>query len=156
MSVGALDLDRELDLLRVGREERRARGGDVPGHALTHLGHEILEALLLVLLEELASERDRHEGVVVVEEHVHPAVVIVDDRAELGRDGGADLGDVAQRVELGGEAVEHVELGDGPEPVRAALAIQGGHRHVVSTLRSRCSHSHRSLLAKCRNPTGGA
>jgi hypothetical protein len=61
--------------------------------------------------------------------------VVVDDRPELGRDGLTDLGDVAQAVQLRGEAVQHVQLRDGaksigPRVPRLVGLPAGGVDHV--------------------------
>ena len=116
--LGAVDRDGERDLARVGGQQRFAGERDGAGDALADPGDEALEVLALVLGEELAAERDRQQQVLRRVHQVHAAVVVVDDRAELRGDRGADLADVAERVQGRGEAVQHVELRHGPGSVR--------------------------------------
>ena len=131
--VGALDLDRELDLLSVRREQRGAVFGDPARHPFTDLGDELLQGLLLVLVEDLATERDREQGVTVGLQQVHAAVVVVDDRAQLVGDGGAHLFHAAHGVQGGGQAVQHVELGH-----RAEALGRSWCRHHVHPLTGCC------------------
>jgi hypothetical protein len=126
--VGARDHDGEVDLAGVGREQALLRGGHPPRDALAHLGGEVVDRLLAVLGGDVAAERDRQQRPSVGLEHVHAAVVVVDDRAELGRDGGADLLHLVQAVELGGEAVQHVQLGDGPDRIPSQRPCRLVHR----------------------------
>ena len=78
---------------------------------------------LALILGELPPEgdRDQHLGVGIQDEH--SAVVVVDQAAQLGRDGLTDHTDVVQAVQLRREGLEHPELGHGPG---FSLRRQGG------------------------------
>ena len=128
--VRAGDLDGERHLARVRRDERLAGLRDRASDAFADLRDQRLDGVLLVVREHLAAERDRIQRVAVGLQEVDPAAVVGDDRAQLGGDGRADLDRIVQRIELGGETVQHVELRHGTE------AIGGGARLVLLHLRS--------------------
>ena len=62
--------------------------GDPAGDALAEPDLQLL-GRLVVVLADVALHRDRDE--VVADQAVHPDVVVVDDRPQLGRDREADL-----------------------------------------------------------------
>ena len=100
-----------------------------------------IERLLPVLVEQLAAERDRRQGVSVGLQQVDPAVVVVDDRAQLGRDRLADLADVIEGVQGRGQVVQHVELRTPTETLAAGLVIVGSR-----SCRPACRVDHRTRL----------
>ena len=48
-------------------------------------------------------------------EEVDPAVVVIDQASQLGRDDLADLSDVVQAIQLRGDALQHAQLGHRPK-----------------------------------------
>ena len=82
--VGPRDRDGELDLPGVGGEQGGLGERDVPGDPLAEPGHEGGEGLGRVIGEQLTPEGDREQRVTVGLEQVDPAVVVIDDRPELG------------------------------------------------------------------------
>ena len=120
----------------VSRDSRRC--GDGAGDALTQHRDELVVGLAGVLGGELAPEGDGPERDPVRQHQVHAAVVVVDDGVELGGDRVADLLGVAQGVQLGAQAVEHVELRDGPIVfVADARCLISSLRHPVASRRAR-------------------
>ena len=110
----ARDVDGRRILGGVGRIVGLARLGDAPGDAGAERDQQRLEGLALVL-RELPAERDRDEHLAILGEQVDAAVVVLDDRVQLGRDRLADLPDVVQLVQALGQAVEHAKLRERPQ-----------------------------------------
>ena len=102
-------------------EQRLAQLRAAAGDALADLRPQQLERQRRDLGGELAAERDRDEVVPVDDEHA--AVVVIDQRAELGGDLVADLAHVVQPVQLPAQALQHLQVRD-----RAHVAC--GHRRV--------------------------
>ena len=96
-------------------------------------------------------EGDGQERLAVRPQQEDAAVVVVDQASKLRRDGFADLTEVIQSVESGGQAVHHLEVSDGPQLATSgqtgqasprALAVPaagsggaflGGHRGLLLT-----------------------
>ena len=132
--VGAGDLDRERHVAGVRSDERVSGFRDVSGDALADLGDQRLDGVLLVVGEHLSAERDRIQRAPVGLQEIDTAAVVVDDRAQLRGDGRADLVGITQGVELGGQAVEHVELRHRPEVIgRDARLTVGLRSHIVTS-----------------------
>jgi len=100
----------------------------VAGDALADLRDQLLGCLGLVL-GELSAKGDRPQRETVLEQEVDPAVVVVDQRLELGRDGLADRGDVVQRVQPRRQGVQHPQLRH-----RAQLVCLDGSADAVADL----------------------
>jgi hypothetical protein len=81
----------------------------VPRHPFADERDELLDRLVLVLAER-AAERDGPQGRAVGFEEVDPAVVVVDQRAEFGRDRLADRLGVVEGVQAQGEGVQEPQL----------------------------------------------
>ena len=126
--VGALDLHAPIVVEGVGRVVRLPGDRGVAGDALADLRDQLLGRLGLVL-GELSAKGDRPQREAVLEQEVDPAVVIVDQRLELGRDGLADRGDVVQRVQPRRQGVQHPQLRHG-----AQLVLVDGSAHAVAGL----------------------
>ena len=129
----------EKSTSRASGVRRLAGRGDPARDALAHLGGRGRRSSPRRTRWRVAAERDRHQRRPVGLQQVHAAVVVVDDRAELGRDGGADLLDLVQAVELGGEAVQHVraERRSGSDPSGRPRSLVHRLDHSVSS--SRCA-----------------
>ena len=138
--VGAGDLHREVHLSSIRRDQRSPVLGDIPRDAFADLRDQRLDGVLLVVGEHLPAERHGIERPSVRLEEVDTAAVVVDDRAELGGDGRADLVRVCQGVERRGEAVEHVELRDRPQMIGGAAGRAFGLRSHFVTGRHHDSH----------------
>ena len=132
--VGALDLDRELDLLGVGREQRDA-GVRRPSPVIPSPTSVTSSSRVSSSYSWKISPRNAIGSRVstVGLQQVHAAVVVVDDRAELVGDGRADLLHAAHGVQGGGQAVQHVELGH-----RAEALGRSWCRHHVHPLTGCC------------------
>ncbi len=126
--VRARNRDGEVAVHGVLEQEGAAGLGNPAGEAFPELAGEILGALLRVLAER-ALEGDREEGVAVGD--VDPAVVVVDQAAELVHDHGADLAHVVQAVQAAGEALQHLQVGDGTDVLAPAHAFGTLRRRVV-------------------------
>ena len=107
--VRAGDHHHVLALERVADELRLGRRGRAAGDAVAHLAAREVD-LLAAPRDQLAAERDRHELVAL--DHEDAAVVVIDQEPELVGDHTADLAHVVEPVELAGEALEHLEVGD--------------------------------------------
>jgi hypothetical protein len=112
---GVRDLDGERHEPRIRGQDGGPMFRDPPGDALPDLSDQLLERLVRVLVEDLASERDGQQSPPVFLHHVDPAIVIVEDRSELFGDRGSDLRHVVHARQGGGHAVQHVELCDEAE-----------------------------------------
>ena len=78
------------------------------GDALAELAGEHVHGGLRT--GERADERDRSD--VLALDHEHAAVVVVDQRAELGGDHVADFAHVVEPVQLRAEALQHLHVRD--------------------------------------------
>jgi hypothetical protein len=145
-----LDPLAELVIRRVTDEERGARLGDPARDPAADLGRQEQGGIGRRGSGEIAAKRERHEIVLVPEEHT--AVVVVEELAELVRDREADLDDVVQTGELPGEALEHLQVRDRADVV-APDALLGGPLAVALVERddepvaSRLGRHHRGLRA---------
>ena len=97
--------------------------GDMPGQPVPDLGDQGLERLPLVG-GQLAAKGDREKGFAVAVQNEYSAVVVVDQLAQLGGDGAADLPHVVQPIELRREPLQNSKLGHG-----ARLSPSGQGRH---------------------------
>ena len=120
--------------------------GDAAGDTGAERDQQRLEGLALVL-RQLPAERDRDEQLAVLGEQVDAAVVVLDDRVQLGRDRLADLPDVVQLVQALGQAVEHPKLRERPQLVRER---RPGDRPAV---RLHVSHGNAQLPSRQRYRT---
>ncbi len=117
----------------------------------------------LIVGRESAEERDRDEIRPVG--HEDAAVVVIDERPQLGRDLLADLADVVDAVELPAEALQHLQMRDRAHVARGrrrvgalglgvgveddavlALRLRGHHRRLGA--RGELARVHRVLGAK--------
>ena len=120
---------------RVGPRVRRRVGqvlgdlvlGHPAGDPLAEVDLELLRRLVDVLAD-LAEHRDRDE--VLLLEPVDADVVVVDELAELGRDGLADLADARQAVEPRAELLDRLELGRPGRHLAVVLGGLDGHRRL--------------------------
>ena len=99
----------ELAVRRVSGEHRGARRDDVARDAVADLHLEHVHRRRR-RCREISAECDRHDLVSLDDEHA--AVVVVDQRAELVRDRQTDLAHVVEAVQLPGEALKHLQVGD--------------------------------------------
>ena len=95
--------------------------GDPAGDALAERDPQLVGRLVDVLAD-LAAHRDRDRGPGPIEP-VDAGVVVVDQLAQLGRDGQADLGHARQPVQPRAELLDRLELG---RPGRHPLVVLGG------------------------------
>ena len=116
-AVGSLHLPRQGEVRGVTDQQRLAGRRHVSGDALAELAREYLHRRLRA--GECADERDRPHVLFLDDEHA--AVVVVDQRAQLGRDHVADLAHVVQAVQLAAEALQHLHVGDRPDVARRRL-----------------------------------
>ena len=89
--IGAGDLDRVGHIVGVVDALGAALGKDGAGDSLADLADQVLGVLVLVQLAD-AVERDRLERPPVLGNHVEPARVVIDQRAQLADHDLADLG----------------------------------------------------------------
>ena len=149
------DLNRELAPVGVGDQERLPPRRCGAGHALAELDDQRLDALVLVDLV-LAAKRDRNEQRAVVD--VDATGVIVDQRPELVHDRLADQGDVVEAVQLAGQALEHLQMGDRAQillPARPARPGRPGRSGLVDddlVLPTRLRRQHRHVCADGQLP----
>ena len=106
---GAGDVVADAAVGRVPREERLSGLGHVAGDADAHLRREHVERRP-GSRRQLAAEGDRPQVVTLPQEHA--AVVVVDQLAQLVGDRLADLRHVVEAAQLGGDAVQHLQVGD--------------------------------------------
>ena len=107
--VRAGDHHRVLALERVRDEQRHAGRGHVAGDSVADLRAREVDPLA-VARDELAAERDRNHLVALDDRDA--TVVVIDQEPELVRDHGADLAHVVESVQLAGEALQHLQVGD--------------------------------------------
>ena len=107
--VGPGDRDRVVALHRVVHEDRLAGLRGATGDPLADRARERLDALLRVGID-VASPGDRDEPLAV--DDVDAAGVVVDEHPQLVHDRLADRAHVVQPVQLAGEALEHLQVGD--------------------------------------------
>ena len=105
---GPSNLDAELGLRRVAREERLARLGDMTGDALADPGLQHLHRR--ARRDKVTPEGDRPQIVPVTDEDA--AVVVIDQEPQLLGDRGADLGNVVEAAQLRRYPVEQLQVGD--------------------------------------------
>ena len=105
--VGAGQDARELAVGRVPDQERLACFGDTPRDSLADLADEDFHRLTR-LARELPDERDRDH--VVSFDEGDAAVVVVDQRPQLGRDHVPDLAHVVEPVQLPAQALQHLHV----------------------------------------------
>jgi hypothetical protein len=148
--VGAREDACELAVRGVPDQQRLAGLRDPPGDSFADLARQDLQGLAR-LARELADERDRAD--VVPFDERHAAVVVVDQRAQLGRDHRADLLDVVEPIELAAEALQHFHVRNGAHVARGGdrLARRPLHRAVLVqddlVLAARLRAHHRGLGA---------
>ena len=120
---GPRDPFAELVIRGVAHEERLALVRHPARDAAADLRGQKGDGVARLGGDEVAPERDGHEVVVLAEEHA--AVVVVDQQPELVGHREPDLLDVVQPRELPREALEHLEVRDGPDVVASDVLFVG-------------------------------
>ena len=120
------DGDRVVAVHGVLEQDRLARLGRPARDALADLAGERLDAVRVERVE-VAAPGDGDELVAV--DDVHAAAVVVDQHPELVHDRLADRAHVVQPVQLAGEALQHLQVGD-----RADVAAGARRRGALAVL----------------------